>query len=543
MLKLFKSDSSYDISEPTLRLINLDVEQELEKSAEHEEISSFIKTLVKKPNHSYLHILAMTAGEWYSSNRNGDYFPEENLKRYYKTFETEPAYFYRHHVNKDKAKSYGKVIFACYNDNMHRVELIVEAPNELIEDINSRIALGDWPLTSMALRTPYDTCSLCGNKARSRQEYCVHLKTQLNKLLPDGRKVMAINDGPLTAFDISAVIRPADPNSSILQKIAYDGSTMGSAELAEVEGLTEDGFHKRASMKKLSELIKEITDGCYVVDVLAPAGKGLGSASPKDLPIHLVEKLHHFDLSQVLASMADMGISPSVKFLAELIARKKLGEGYDGIGEIVQNFMADVPTSEQVPVLHFEEPSERSLMVDSILKPFVDSCSLTADAIEKRASNIGYAGNGPHIEPTEAELAQQKALSVELAKQEMQSVGYTKLLLGLGAAALLAKYFITSQIEKKFREQKSAHENGVKITIVKQSSDYRVASHLSKVAMAQALPKIKQEEKQSDGSKALGVGLSATKKALESSQTKIGGKLAGLLRLISLGSKVSNLGA
>ena len=56
MLKLFKSDSSYDISEPTLRLINLDVEQELEKSAEHEEISSFIKTLVKKPNHSYLHI-------------------------------------------------------------------------------------------------------------------------------------------------------------------------------------------------------------------------------------------------------------------------------------------------------------------------------------------------------------------------------------------------------------------------------------------------------------------------------------------------------
>jgi len=354
---------------------------------------------------------------------------------------------------------------------------------------------------------------------------------------------MAINDGPLTAFDISAVIRPADPNSSILQKIAYDGSTMGSAELAEVEGLTEDGFHKRASMKKLSELIKEITDGCYVVDVLAPAGKGLGSASPKDLPIHLVEKLHHFDLSQVLASMADMGISPSVKFLAELIARKKLGEGYDGIGEIVQNFMADVPTSEQVPVLHFEEPSERSLMVDSILKPFVDSCSLTADAIEKRASNIGYAGNGPHIEPTEAELAQQKALSVELAKQEMQSVGYTKLLLGLGAAALLAKYFITSQIEKKFREQKSAHENGVKITIVKQSSDYRVASHLSKVAMAQALPKIKQEEKQSDGSKALGVGLSATKKALESSQTKIGGKLAGLLRLISLGSKVSNLGA
>lgn len=528
MLKLLDSTAFYDSSEPSVTLLDLgSKERGLEKKAAHEDVQEFLGRLSPKPGHTYLHINAMTAGEYHGSNRNADYFPEENLKKYYKTFETTPAYIYRSHINKDPARSYGKVIFSIYNERMHRVELVCECPDELVEDINSRIKQGDFPTTSMATRTPYDTCSICGNKAHSRQEYCVHLQTQLNKLYPDGRKVFAINNGPLTFFDISIVVRPADVNSSILQKVA-DAHTIGSAELAEIEGLSEEGFmRKKAEFKKLSELIKEINDGCYVVG----AHKPLGAAAPQDLPHSLINVLHSFDLAQTLSTMADMGISPSVSFLAELIARKHLGEGYEGIGEFVEEFLNHVPESTSAPAVRFEEPESVNPVIASALAPYAPSSSLFGDAIEKRASGIGYFGNGPHIQPTFEEV--QKAQY----QPEVNTVsGEGKLLLSLGTAALLAKYFITQQIEKKLREVSSTPQNNVKIVIVKKASDCLVTTQLAKIAMVNSLPK--QKEENANTSERLAVG--ATKRLLVNTNSRIGGKLANLLKLVSLGSKLTS---
>ena len=225
----------------------------LEKKAAYGEIEEFCSTLVPKEGYTYLHILAMGSAEYWGHNRNCDSFPEENLVKYHKTFETTPAMLYRNHINKDPARSYGKVIFSCYNMNMHRVELICECKNELVEDINQEIRLGKFPATSMATKTPSDRCSICGNRARTRQEYCHHLQNELGRLYPDGRRVVAINDDALIFFDISKVVRPADVTSSVLVKVAQDVVT-SSAELAEIEGL----FDKTAELKKMSELIKEI---------------------------------------------------------------------------------------------------------------------------------------------------------------------------------------------------------------------------------------------------------------------------------------------
>jgi len=536
MLKLITSDSFYNEEESSISIIDLKtLSSGLEKKAAHEDIQTYINTLQPKPNHTYLHINAMTAGEWYSSNRNGDFFPEENLRKYYKTFETTPAYVYRSHINKDPKRSYGKVIYSVYNERMHRVELICECPDSLVEDINDRIQMGDYPTTSMATRTPYDTCSICGNKAHSRQEYCTHLSSQLNKLYPDGKKVFAINNGALTFFDISIVVRPADVNSSILQKVA-DDHIIGSAEMAEIEGLTEEGFlSKKAEFKKFSELIKEITDGCYVVG----AHKGLGVGAASDLPLSAIQNLHSFDLSQVFCSMAALGISPSVQFLAELIARKHLGEGYEGIGDVVKNFLDTVPESTMTPVIRFEEPTETNPIISSILEPYIGSASLFSDAIEKRAyysSGIGYAGNGPHIEPTYEEVVRSQHPATAPAANEI-STG--KLLLGLGAAALLAKYFITTQIEKKLREAQTMPQNNVKIVIVKKASDCLVTSQLAKLAMITSLPE-KQKENGHSGIDPSRVGIKLTKRLLVNPDSRIGGKLANLLRIFSLGSKLTS---
>lgn len=537
MLKLINTDSYLKDDEPAVTILSFDSSEGIEKKAAHEEITAFTSTLKPKEGYTYLHINAMGAGEYYSSNRNADYFPEENLKKSYKTFETSPAYVYRSHINKDPARSYGKVIFSIYNDRMHRVELIAECPNDLVEDINSRIKAGDFPSTSMAAKIPSDTCSICGNVARTRQEYCSHLTTELNKLYPDGRKVMALNIEPLRFFDISIVVRPADITSSVLNKIAND-VCISSAELAEIEGINESQFTtKKASFKKLSEIIKDIPGG---IVVSSTAANEILSKT-KDLPISLISSLHNFELDQVLTEMANMGISPSLSFLSELIARKHLGEGYEGIGALAENYISKISPDTIAPAISFEQPHGIDPLISYSLAPYIQQSSLLPSQIEKRASNVGYAGLGPNIEPTWEE--EKSKLTFEHPQIEQKSlsnfnVSYGKLLLGLGASALLSKMFITSQIEKKFREVQALQhsQNGVKIILIKSASDFKIAAGLSNSSLNNSL---NPDNEQGSNSELL-LANKITGRVLKGTGSVIGGKLAGMLRMIGIGHKLND---
>jgi intein/homing endonuclease len=71
-----------------------------------------------------IHLIALGALEDFSCNRNGDGFDRQTLKDRHHTF-VKNAHVYRHHENKDPKKSYGKVAASLYNDDMHRVELLV----------------------------------------------------------------------------------------------------------------------------------------------------------------------------------------------------------------------------------------------------------------------------------------------------------------------------------------------------------------------------------------------------------------------------------
>jgi hypothetical protein len=537
MLKLLKTATDHRLEDPEISILDLsDFRDGLEKKAAHSDITKFVQTLAPKEGYTYLHINAMTAGEYHGSNRNADFFPEDNLRQHYKTFETSPAYVYRSHINKDPNRSYGKVIFSVYNEYMHRIELIAECPNELVDDINKRIKAGDFPTTSMACKTPWDTCSICGNKAKSRQEYCSHLSTQLGKLYPDGRKVYAINDAPLHFFDISIVVRPADVNSSILQKVANE-DTIGSAELAELEGLTEKQFQeKSAELKKWSEFIKEISDG-HVVDAVQDPADLLSKT--RDLPFHTIEQLHGFDLNETLTAFAHMGISPSVEYLSELVARKSLGEGYEGIGALVEEFIHGVGEESLVPVQRYHEPDEVNPVIYSAIAPYVMGSSLFPDVIEKRASGIGYAGLGPHIEPTPEEL--------KISQQHIQAANtltqsYGKVLLGLGVAALLAKYYISHQIEKKLNSEKyEIPKNNVKIVIIKKASDYMVAANLSRSSLHRSMPRppASQAEASSNATHTAMVN-KVVRRILKRTKSSVGRKLAGILRLVGFGAKASD---
>jgi hypothetical protein len=497
MLKLIETGSEY-FGEPSVKINNDWSGQGLVKSAADAEISEYVKALRPESNKLYLHVLAMGAGEYYGANRNSDYFPEDNLKQYHKTFE-ETGYIFRHHQNKDVSKAIGKVLFSVYNERMHRVELILWVDKSKAADIVQRVEDGEYPPTSMACRTPYDVCSICGNKARTRQEYCEHLSGELGRMYPDGRKVMAMNVAPLKFIDNSFVIRPADPTAAVMQKVASEGEhVISSAELAEIEGLTE----KSAALKKLSELVKEIDGNIVSHDenlnsILGKVSDPLDSAIPA---------LAQHDLTDVFSTMAHLGISPSLRFLADLIGHKIAGPDALGIGDLVEGYVGNHGVHELLSSgKGFEEDRAPNRMIVDILSPSVKQASLLPGPVIDRSmggnairqqgityvpgTNVGYAGNGPHIEETPKERFLRLSGAPD-AQTSTGLMGMIKSLIVIGGAALAAKWYITNAIEQKMNSMQAQANPGVKIVLVKAANDYRSTYLLAKSAMIKTLRKL-----------------------------------------------------
>ena len=338
MLKLIET-SSFGWDEPDVSILDLSNLGELTKVATHKEISEYAKDIIPESGKVYIHILALCAMEATGFNRNSDSFPRDNLKKYYKTFES--GHIFTHHQNTRPETAIGKILKAIYNDRMDRVELIAWVDKVKGKEFTDRIERGEFPSMSMAVRTSHDTCSICGNQAKTRQQYCTHLNNELGRMYGDGRKVGAINDAPLNFFEQSWVYRGADPLSSVLQKLASTSTpVIGSAELAEIEGLTE----KAASHKKLSELIKEIEGNVIDYDtslepLLAKVSDPLDSSIPA---------LAQHELVEVFATLAHLGITPSLRFLADLIGHKVAGPEAHGIGALVEGYVGSQGLKELV---------------------------------------------------------------------------------------------------------------------------------------------------------------------------------------------------
>lgn len=170
-----------------------------------------------------------------NSNRNFDYFPKKANQTYHHTF-VKYGKVYKNHDNRDPSKASGYIVASSHNDPMSRVELLVGVDNEKWASEIEKLAKGEDIPVSMAAIVPFDICSICRHKSRTRKEYCDHLKYAGNAVTEDGRQVYAINDHP-KFFDISRVVRPADRIAWTLRKVAGVDVPMSGAELAEREGL------------------------------------------------------------------------------------------------------------------------------------------------------------------------------------------------------------------------------------------------------------------------------------------------------------------
>ncbi len=225
-------------------------------------------------DHFLIHAVAMGDQECFGPNRNGDGWPAEGLMRKAGTFVTHGHYF-EEHRNRDPKAARGVVKYAAYDPDTHRVELLIWGNiKRASEDYEA--ARSGKPLSfSMSARVPFDTCNCCGHDAKSPKHYCTHLKSSMNKYLPEFRKyAFAINPDP-TFFDISKVRNPADriahyieyrfPDGEAVKAASADNLVVPGHAWAEYEGVQDGGARaftprQRALLTKLARVEAEVEE-------------------------------------------------------------------------------------------------------------------------------------------------------------------------------------------------------------------------------------------------------------------------------------------
>lgn len=216
------------------------------------EVDAFVSTIKPDKDHSYIHLISLGAMEWYGPNKRGDGFNEAGgvytppapysktaaevkldggLKAYHNSTFKANGKVYREHnsiVANKNAKPLGDVVFAIYNEPMHRGELIIKLANAEWHDDIDRISKGKPVYFSMGALCPNDVCSWCGKRTspNDRKNRCEHLTRETLSYKPDGTQVVAITDSPIF-YDISRVARPADKIAFSLAKVASEAGMAG----------------------------------------------------------------------------------------------------------------------------------------------------------------------------------------------------------------------------------------------------------------------------------------------------------------------------
>ncbi len=332
----------------------------LVKTAEvSSDLTEFIKALKTEDGKVYILVNALSAGEYYGSNRNGDYIAEEILRRYHKDFEVRGR-VYKHHKNKDPKTSLGKVLFSSYNGNMHRVELVCELDENKDERFIQRIQRGEYPSVSMGMRTPYDICSICGHKSKNLTQYCDHLRNEMNHTYPDGRKVMAVNPAA-KFFDISFVIIGADPTAGVMRKLAS-----GAPEISRPSAEIGEEFLRVAGLKE-ADLIKQVESPAEIREITKDVNGNIFLSQP-NIPVAEIKRITKTaSVGEIFSTLMGMRIVPTPMDFQNIIlhsqGQEKLAEDLASKNELIFKVTKDTQPliTEDVTLANFNDPMAKKL--------------------------------------------------------------------------------------------------------------------------------------------------------------------------------------
>lgn len=356
--------------------------QDMHKTASYSgEINSVIDNMDRKPHLYYVVINAMGSFEVWGVNGNGDAFPRSGLEHKslrtdmgtandygYKTFEYY-AKLFKHHNNKENSPSYGEVVFSHWNDKMERIELIVGIDKTSGSDIIDAIESGSPVAVSMGAKVKYDRCNICDNKAKTRAQYCKHVKDKLGKIIDEdtakkwsielgkdilpGTKVFVYNDYP-RLFDISRVFIGADRTAHIIGKVASSlDHVYYSVDIADAMGVTDEMVDKIAMPQKRGEMVKEIGGGAEHIDgrvVKALKNKLTSVAkSDSDMPNDVIDDVSsRFPVGAIVSSLLSCGIVPKPREFQRIVlvnmGKESFANDLDGRGAVFR------PVDDSTPV-------------------------------------------------------------------------------------------------------------------------------------------------------------------------------------------------
>lgn len=327
-------------------------------SSYHPKIAQYIENVKPMPDLVQILLTALGAYEYWGQNVNGDRFRTPSLSHDgedygHKTFATYANYF-THHVNKDPALAKGKVLHSVWNDNGKRVELIVGINPSLDPEGAAAVDRGDDVTFSMGCKVPFDVCTVCGNRAKTRTDYCDHLRYLMNQIDPVSNVLVGADNTLPKFFDISRVLIPADKTAHMWTKVASASNPyrlLGSAQLAEMpSGKLNDTAYlmgkvaeqrefyvsKLANSKKSAEVQKsgaitkriELKTSPEFTDKLersVPISKALLQSTAPALKRELIERIKHdYPLKSILSTLAALAMEPKPEEAEQLTAGTKL---------------------------------------------------------------------------------------------------------------------------------------------------------------------------------------------------------------------------
>lgn len=367
------------------------------------EVVQYISTLRPRNDAQYVLVNALGAGEYFGSNVNADFFDEDGLMHCPDGWTGNPlidkelsknwpygfptfygAHPFAHHRNKDPSRAYGEVELAVWNDHMKRVELIVRVDYDKClrfggVPVWDRIKAGQYADVSMGSKVPWDACSVCTDwslyrKALStfcarkhrhpgiavlefhkklkdkngigirglsvtRKDYCEHMLSYSNRILPDGRKVWVHNPFP-RFFDISFVFIGADRTAKVMVFIVHAGKrfSVPSVVAAEKMGLSDedDGEEKTASRRDIMDMAGDIFDAYFLKGAAEKSGaiekevvpsQFAGKAIPlltenePDFPPESMDALCSVPMHRALATLTGLGMVLRPREFKELALR------------------------------------------------------------------------------------------------------------------------------------------------------------------------------------------------------------------------------
>jgi len=216
----------------------------------------FLKNFVPPKNQTVIHVLAVGDDERYGPNRNCDGFSAEDNAKAHPSFK-KIGHVFKNHKNTDPKLAVGDVLETAHNPEMSRIELILGLDNNKCASAVDALEKGEDPAVSMGSMQDYDVCSLCGHKAPTARQHCMHIQSKLGMVTDDGQKIYMQNPNP-KFFDISLVHKPADRIAYSLRKVAAENEIIGGHELAADLGWDTMDLEKVAMKRTLASLAKQI---------------------------------------------------------------------------------------------------------------------------------------------------------------------------------------------------------------------------------------------------------------------------------------------